>query len=107
MYENMLLHSTFLAQTAAPKGDGMFSLLIMALLFIGMMFILNSSQRKRQKEHKSMMESLKNGDEILTTGGLYATIVKIKDDQRVEVRLSDDTRVQLNKGFIQSKVSKD
>ncbi|MBN2068857.1 MAG: preprotein translocase subunit YajC [Opitutales bacterium] len=107
MYENMLSHSTFLAQAAAPKGDGMFSLLIMALLFIGMMFILNSSQRKRQKEHKTMMDSLKNGDEVLTAGGLYATIVKIKDDQRVEVRLSDDTRVQLNKSFIQSKVSKD
>lgn len=106
MYESTLLLTPLAQAQSAPQGGSSMMLIIMVLLFVGMMFITTSSQRKKQKEHKAMIEALQPGDEIITSGGLYAIVVKVKDEQRIEVRLSDDTRVFVNKGFVQSKVTK-
>lgn len=95
----------FLAQAEAPPPGGLLmQFLPLMLLFAGMWFLIIAPQRKRQKEHKNMLESLKPGDEVITSGGIYATIVKVKED-RLIVRIADDTRVELNKGFIQSKTN--
>jgi len=94
-----------LAQAQGASGGSIFmQFLPLLLLFAGMWFLIIAPQRKRQKEHKAMIESLQSGDEIITSGGIYATIVKVKDD-RLIVRVADDTRVELNKGFIQNKVN--
>ena len=50
------------------------------LIFVIFYFMLIRPQRKKDKEAKKMLESLKVGDRICTIGGLYGTIVRIKDD---------------------------
>ena len=55
-------------------------LLPMILIFVVFYFMLIRPQRKKDKEAKAMLESLKVGDRICTIGGIYGTIVRIKDD---------------------------
>ena len=50
------------------------------LIFVIFYFMLIRPQRKKDKEAKKMLESLKVGDRICTIGGIYGTIVRIKDD---------------------------
>ncbi|MBQ7785042.1 MAG: preprotein translocase subunit YajC [Clostridia bacterium] len=52
----------------------------MILIFVIFYFMLIRPQRKKDKEAKAMLESLKVGDRICTIGGIYGTIIRIKDD---------------------------
>ena len=52
----------------------------MILIFVVFYFLLNRPQRKKDKEAKAMLDNLKVGDRICTIGGIYGTIVRIKDD---------------------------
>lgn len=93
----------FTLAQAAP-GGGLGQLLPIALLFVGMWFLVIAPQRKRQKAHDAMLAALKTGDEIITSGGLYATITNVKDDRYV-VRIADGTKVELGKSFVANKIT--
>jgi len=51
-----------------------------------------------------MLSELKSGDEIITSGGVYGTITNVKDDRFI-VRIADNTKIELGKGFVASKVA--
>ena len=55
-------------------------LLPLILVFVVFYFVLIRPQRKKDKEAKAMLDNLKVGDRICTIGGIYGTIVRIKDD---------------------------
>ena len=100
--------SEFLAQAAAPApsgggvgGMGGTMFLVYGLLFAAMYFFMIAPQRKKQKEHERMLKSLETGDEILTNGGIYGVITNVKDDRFV-VRVGDNTKIEVAKGFVQS-----
>lgn len=88
---------------AAPSGGGLTQFLPIILLFVGMWFLIIAPQRKRQKAHDQMLKALKTGDEIVTSGGIYGTITNVKDDCFV-VRIADNTKIELGKGFVANKV---
>lgn len=94
-----------LAQGTAP-GGGIGQFLPIILLFVGMWFLIIAPQRKRQKAHDQMLSELKSGDEIVTSGGIYGTITNVKDD-RLVVRIADNTKIELGKSFVASKVGSD
>ena len=87
-----------------PSANPTSQFLILGLLFAGMWFLIIAPQRKRQKDHKKMLAALVKGDKIVTSGGLYGTIVNVKED-RLVIKISDSVRVELNKNFVQSKVA--
>ena len=98
----------FLAQTPTgtpPAGGGLMTFLPMVLLFAAMYFLLIAPQRKKQKEHEKLISTLQSGDEIVTNGGIYGTITNVKDDRFV-VRISDNTKIELAKGFVQTVLKK-
>ena len=68
-------------------------------IFAAMYFLMIAPQRKKQKEHEKMLSSLGAGDEIVTTGGIFGVITNVKDDRFV-VRISDNTKVEIGKGFV-------
>jgi preprotein translocase subunit YajC len=70
-----------------PQPNPIMSLVPIAAIFLIFYFLLIRPQQKEQKKHEQMLSSLKKGDKILTTGGLYGTIVGLKD-QDLEVRFS-------------------
>jgi preprotein translocase subunit YajC len=80
-------------------------ILPMVLLFGAMYFFLIAPQRKKQKEHEKMLTALQSGDEIVTTGGIFGVITNVKEDRFV-VRVADNTKLEIGKGFVQSVVKK-
>jgi len=93
-----------LAQSTAPGGGGgLIQFLPIILLFVGMWFLIIAPQRKRQKEHDAMLKALKTGDEIVTSGGIFGTITNVKDD-RLVVKIADNTKVEIGKTFVASKI---
>ncbi len=71
-------------------------------LILMMYFLMIRPQRKREKEIQEMRQSLANGDEILTVGGIYGKIVKVKEDiVTIEVG-SDKTRMDISKWAVGS-----
>ena len=102
--------SVFLAQAAAAPAPGpadMFKgMLPIILMFGAMYFLLIAPQRKKQKEHEKMMNSIKVGDEVVTTGGIYGVVTSVKDDRFVIRIGSDNAKVEVKKGFISELVKK-
>lgn len=94
------------AQPAAPSGaSSLLQLLPLVLMFAAMYFLLIAPQRKKQKEHEKMLAALTTGDEIVTSGGLYGTITSVKDDRFI-VRIGDNVKVEVGKGFVSTVVKK-
>lgn len=62
-------------------------------------FLLIAPMRKRQKKQEQMIAELKPGDRVLTAGGIYGTIVGIKDD-RLTLRIADQVKVDVSKSSV-------
>lgn len=92
-------------QVPAASGMGIQTLLIYALLFVGMWFLMISPQRKKQKNHVKMIQELKVGDHVVTSSGIFGTIANVKEDRFI-LKISDDTKIEIFKSFIQSKIDK-
>ena len=73
------------------------------ILFGIFYFLIIRPQQKQQKEHAEMLEALTKGDKIVTTGGLYAEIVKVEEDF-IKIKLNDTNIVKLDKNYIARKV---
>ena len=98
--------SLFFAQAApAPQGNPLMSFLPMILIFGAMYFFMIAPQRKKQKAHQKMLEELNSGDEVVTAGGIYGEITNKKDDRFV-IRIADNTKIEVGKGFISALVRK-
>ena len=86
-------------------GIGQFIPLI--LIFVIFYFFLIRPQQKRVKDHKAMVESLKRGDEVITSGGIIGTVDKVMEDDRIEVIIGENTKVQIIRSTITSLLKKE
>jgi len=77
----------------SSSGIGQFIPLI--LIFVIFYFFLIRPQQKKAKEHKLMTENLKRGDQIITSGGIIGTVERVMDNDRAEVLVGDDTKVEI------------
>ena len=85
-------------------GIGQFIPLI--LIFVIFYFFLIRPQQKKVKDHKAMVEALKRGDKVITSGGVLGTVERIIDNEKVEVKISDNVNVEVVRATgIQSLVS--
>ena len=85
-------------------GIGQFIPLI--LIFVIFYFFLIRPQQKKVKEHKAMVESLKRGDKVVTSGGITGTVERLIDNDKVEVEIAEDVKVEIVKSTgIQSLVN--
>ena len=85
----------------AEQSGGWTILIMYALLFVGMYFLLFAPQRKRQKELEKLQSELSVGDKVLAAGGIYGRVVSIKDD-RITLEL-DSGRLVVHKSAIMGK----
>ena len=65
------------------------------LIFAIMYFLLIRPQQRKLKDHKKMVESLRRGDMIVTQGGLIGKVTKVKEDNELEVELSEGVKVRV------------
>ena len=77
----------------SSSGIGQFIPLI--LIFVIFYFFLIRPQQKKAKEHKQMVQNLKRGDQVITSGGIIGTIERVMDNDTAEVIIGDDTKVEI------------
>ena len=77
------------------SGIGQFIPLI--LIFVIFYFFLIRPQQKKVKEHKAMVENLKRGDKVITSGGITGTVERLIDNDKVEVEIADNVKVEIVK----------
>jgi preprotein translocase subunit YajC len=88
------------AQAApAPQGMGGFGLLMPIALIAVMYFLMIRPQMKRAKEHRSMLDKLSKGDEVITSGGIAGTVTDIGDNF-VTLEVADNVRVRVQKAAV-------
>ncbi len=100
----MLISSAY-AQTApaaAPEGgmqSSLMSMLPLVLMFVVLYFVMIRPQMKRQKEHRSMIDALAKGDEIVTSGGMLGKVSKL-GDMYVSVEIAGSVEVQVQRSAV-------
>jgi preprotein translocase subunit YajC len=98
---SLFISQAHAAAEGAPDGGGMqmiFMLVVFAAIFY---FMIYRPQARRTKEHKSLMDSIAKGDEILTTGGLIGRVVKISaESEYVQIELNETNIIVIKRDFI-------
>ena len=88
------------AQAAAPKAGSSWSMWIMlALVFVVMWFFMIRPQRKQQKELDNFRKSLKKGDKVVTIGGIFGTVVEIKEDS-ILMEADNNVKIRVSKNAL-------
>jgi len=67
------------AGAASQGGDPMITMLLLGLMFVFMYFMIIRPQRKRQKEHESLVQNISKGDEIVLASGMLGKVVRVDD----------------------------
>ena len=65
------------------------------LIFVIFYFFLIRPQQRKAKEHKKMVDELKRGDKVITTGGIIGTVDRVVDNEKIEVKISDNVIVEI------------
>jgi preprotein translocase subunit YajC len=89
------------------SGQGITQFIPLILIFIIFYFFLIRPQQKRVKDHKTMVESLKRGDEVITSGGIIGIVERVMEDDRIEVLIGESTKVQIIRSTITSLLKKE
>ena len=79
------------------EGSGIGQFIPLILIFVIFYFFLIRPQQKKVKEHKTMVENLKRGDKVITSGGITGTIERIIDNDKVEVQIANNVNVEIVK----------
>ena len=88
------------------EGSGIGQFIQLILIFVIFYFFLIRPQQKKVKEHKAMVESLKRGDKVVTSGGITGTVERLIDNDKVEVEIAENVKVEIVKSTgIQSLVN--
>ena len=85
------------------SGQGISQFIPLILIFIIFYFFLIRPQQKRVKDHKFMVESLKRGDEVITSGGIIGKVERVMEDDRIEVLIDENTKVQIIRSTVDRK----
>lgn len=104
---NFFIQNANAAATGSSESSNLYSLIFMVIIFLLVFyFMLFRPQQKKDKEHKNLMNSLVQGDEVITTSGLLGQIKKITKNGYVLLQLNDTTEVFIKKDFITSSLPK-
>jgi preprotein translocase subunit YajC len=94
------------AAAAAPQGPGMLNFIILPLMIVVFYFLLIRPQQKKMKEHRAMVEALRRGDQVVTSGGIVGKVSKVQEDNMVEVEIAEGVKVKVIKHTITQVLNK-
>jgi len=88
------------AAGAVAKQPSMISALIpFVIIFVIFYFLIIMPSRKKQKQHQEMIGSLKGGERVVTSGGIFGTVTRVMED-RIEIDVAKNTKIQITKTSI-------
>ena len=79
------------------SDSGIAQFIPLILIFVIFYFFLIRPQQKKAKEHKIMVENLKRGDKVVTSGGIIGTVERIIGNDKAEIVISDNVKVEIVK----------
>ena len=87
-------------------GGGITSLLLpFAMVFAIIYFLMIRPQQKKQAEHRRLLESMVPGDQVVTSGGIFGTVSKIREE-KVWLEIAENVRIRVQKSNISSLVGR-
>tara|TARA_Y100000996_G_C22192741_1_gene507727 strand:- start:42 stop:326 length:285 start_codon:yes stop_codon:yes gene_type:complete len=89
------------------NSSGFAQFIPLILIFVIFYFFLIRPQQKRVKDHRAMVQGLKRGDEVITSGGIIGKVDKVFDDDKIEVMIDENVKVQIIKSTITSLLKKE
>ena len=95
----MLISNAYAQTAAAGPMDGVMQFLPIILMFVVLYFLMIRPQQKKAKEHKSLLEALSKGDEVVTASGMAGRVTKVGDDF-VTIEIAANVEVQMQKPAI-------
>jgi len=102
--------STAYAQAAggAPglMDGGLMSILPLVLIFVVFYFLLIRPQQKKVKEHRALVQALRRGDRVVTSGGIIGQVTKVLSDTELQVEISEGVRVRVVRSAVNEVLSK-
>ena len=90
------------AQAAGGGGDtfSLVSILPLILIFVVFYFLLIRPQQKKMKDHKTMIEGVRRGDRVVTTGGIIGTVNKVTNERELSLEIAEGVRVRVARSMI-------
>ena len=100
------LYTILQASPAAqpPQGQNWSMWIMLILIFVVMWLFMIRPQRKQQKELQKFRDSLKKGDKVVTIGGIYGTVVELKD-KSVLIEVDKDVKIRVDRNALQGDFS--
>ena len=86
------------------QAGGIAGFLPIIILFVIFYFLLIRPQQKKAKEHREMISDLKKGVRIITSGGIYGTIISI-DDSTIGLEIAEKVKIKITRGNVAAVVS--
>lgn len=108
----MLFTPAYAQAAGAPPGPDLIGMLIPFIFIIAIMyFLVIRPQQRRMREHQEMINSVRRGDEVITAGGVYGKVTRVKEgDEEIEIEIgragSEPVRARVVKGTLSAVVSK-
>ena len=101
-----MISSAFAQAPAGGGADGgMMNILFIVLMFVIIYFLMIRPQMKRAKEHRSMLEALQKGDEVITAGGVLGRVSKMSEAY-VTIEIAPNTEISVQKAAVQTVLPK-
>ena len=79
------------------SDSGIAQFIPLILIFVIFYFFLIRPQQKKVKEHKIMVETLKRGDQVITSGGIIGTVERVMENDKLEIQISESVKVEIVK----------
>lgn len=83
----------------AAQGGGFAAFVPLILMFVIFYFLLIRPQQKKAKEHQNMINNLKKGDRVITSGGIHGTITSL-DETTISLEIAEKVKIKVNRGNI-------
>jgi preprotein translocase subunit YajC len=91
--------------SGSKQGGGIAAFLPLIAIVVIFYFLLIRPQSKRQKEHKTMISTLRKGDKVITNSGIYGTIVGLDDkENKVVLKVAENVKIEFTKSSIAGRV---
>jgi preprotein translocase subunit YajC len=104
-----ILLMTGTAPSGGQQSNPFLVMLPMVAVFAIFWLLIIRPQQKRQREHQKMLEAIKNGDEVMTAGGLIGTVVGTRDTDGariVVIKIAENTKVEVARTHVQQVLTK-
>lgn len=98
---SLFIQDAYAAAQATPVNDSYYSLFMIAIIFLLFYFMIIRPQNQRAKAQRTLLESLKKGDEIITNGGVVGKIASL-DEQYLKLLVADACEIVVQRAAVQT-----